>query len=186
MDTTIRRVSGFVKPRETESTDAKLDLSRGMPYEQRRRRYSAKSFSEDLFSEDSATVSTEALLAFLQNFLLTRFGPIEVETISEYEANEKINTTSKTSSIEALREKASLASRAYEHAADISRKSARRNNSHNTALQNAVHGDVQQVSLLIKDLRVLSGSGVTHVTIERGSSFLDSIIQAVKNTKKIK
>lgn len=183
MDTKIGPVGGLYKPREAESADTRYGLlhQEALRYGDGRRGRRDGGGFEGL-EEDQATVSIDALLLFLESFLSRHFGVTPEESGVEHAPESRWQRSA--ASVEALRLKAAQASRAYEDAAHVSHKVARRNReSGQTADNHAERDELDMVVGLIRDLRVLAAQDVSSLKIERGKTFIDSLAVAVLQAK---
>ena len=180
MDTKVGQIIGIYKPREAENADTRYGLfgqgSLGYGGQER------QGHSQDSFEDDQATVSTEALLLFLESLLIRQYGLSAEEAADSYIP--QASSQRPAANVESLRLKAAEAVKAYSHAAHVSRKVARKNQKLNQpeAVQDGT-ADLQNVLRLIRDLRTLSSHKVDRLHVERGDSFIDSLAAAVLKAK---
>jgi len=175
----ITPVNKNQKPRETENTDARLAMHRHAPDHNKNRNKKKSTAHNDIFGEDSATVSTDALLAFLKDYLANRFG----QNISNSgEANPPEQKNIINSPLSAGRPgRAEKAAQAYAHAAKTSHYTQEPR--HTTTDQRQLSGDARTITDLIKDLNLLTKANVKQIDIGRGNSFLESLVHSVNTAK---
>ena len=164
------------KPRQTEAADTRLNIRHHDPEQQSK--HGKKNERETALPEtmDSATVSVEALRLFLINFLREL----------EYEAGEQktINTQSPDPADHMRAESGTAAARAASayRAAAIKTHDTPPPEIHEHPLY--ASSKISAVHKLITDLSRLSATGIEELTIERGETFLDSLVTAVKNAQR--
>lgn len=185
MDNKVGPILGSYKPREAEGADTRYGLVKQEGFGRRRGRHDQDSDTEGL-SEDVASVSVEALLLFLENYMMRRFGGqpegYELDKTPEYSGQRG------AANIEALRFKAVQAVEAYKHAAHVSRKVVARKAAHGSVPDEGLGRDNSEnerdiVIGLIRDLRVLADYEVGSLRIERGDGFIESLAVAVMKAK---
>ncbi len=184
MDTNVGHIKGIYKPRETESADTRYDLLHHEKDNPERREFQDRSSSDgsQQTTSDEATVSMEALLVYLERYVFRTFGLTEEDVKDK---SSKINASQQK--IDDLRAKAAQASKAYSHAASVSRKVAYRVSKYSDKQAGATSDfddEFEYVSGLIKDLRALERQGVQGLQIQRAKSFVDSIAMAIESAKK--
>jgi len=183
MDAKLGPIIGPYKPREAESADTRYGL-----LSQNSEPFSGghdhgKGYSEDDFEEDEASVSTEALLLYLESILIRKYGLTAEESLTGDYVPEA-STQRPAAGVEALRLKAAEAAKAYAHAAHVSRKVARKNKSSVTSEQSrGPSDDIQQITRLIRDLRMLSTQSVSRLHVQRGESLIESLAAAIVKAK---
>lgn len=180
MDTKVGPIGGVYKPREAEGADTRYGLLHQDAFGYRRGR--KRSDATDGLEDDQASVSVEALLLYLESFLGRRFGVSAEE--SGLEKPLESNPQRSATNIEAMRLKAAQAVKAYEHAAHVSHKVARRNGS--VAKESDDAGSDQELAFiidLIRDLRGLAQQDIGSLQIERGEGFIESLASAVLKAK---
>ncbi|MBK6896096.1 MAG: hypothetical protein IPH06_05855 [Alphaproteobacteria bacterium] len=183
MDTKLGPIIGPYKPREAESADTRYGLlGQGSGFSGYRRE-GREEASLDRFDEDEATVSTEALLLFLESILIRQYGLTAEESLSVDYVPEA-SAQRPTAGVEALRLKAAEAAKAYAHAAHVSRKVARKNQKPDVSEQTPSYSeDIQQITRLIRDLRLLSAQSVDRLQVERGATLIESLAAAIVKAK---
>lgn len=172
--------------RQAESTDTRQAIRHEEEKDGRRKQeFEERPDDRDLW-QDSTTVSVEALRAFLMNFLRAMDVP-EDDTAGTSDATVDMpSPASPPSSQEPGSTAAARASRAYRSMAEktgagtvpppppAAAASA-------LALADAVtKKEVRTMHKLIADLDVLSRTGIRELRIQKADSFLDSLVQAVK------
>lgn len=183
MDTKLGPIIGPYKPREAESADTRYGLLTQNPESYSGGREQGQEHSQNGFEEDEASVSTEALLLYLESILIRKYGLTAEESLAEDYVPEA-SAQRPAAGVEALRLKAAEAAKAYAHAAHVSRKVARKNQSSAVSEQTRSSSeDVQQIARLIRDLRMLSLQSVERLHVERGESLIDSLASAIVKAK---
>lgn len=183
MDTKLGPIIAPYKPREAESADTRYGLLGQNPEAFSGGREQGKGYSQEGFEEDEATVSTEALLLYLESILIRKYGLTAEESLAEDYVPEASPQKS-AAGIEALRLKAAEAAKAYAHAALVSRKVARKNRSAGALEQTrSSSDDIQQITRLIRDLRALSAQSVNRLHVERGEGLIESLAAAIVKAK---
>lgn len=180
MDTKVGPIGGIYKPREAESADTRYGLLHQDSFGYRRGR--KRSDAADGLDDDQASVSVEALLLYLESFLARRFGVSAEE--SGLEKPLESNPQRSAMNIEAMRLKAAQAVKAYEHAAHVSHRVARKNPSAGKDASDS--GRDQEFAFivdLIRDLRSLARQDIDALQIERGEGFIESLASAVLKAK---
>ncbi|MGB4058467.1 MAG: hypothetical protein WBK77_10335 [Alphaproteobacteria bacterium] len=169
-------------PRQAESADARLDIRRHDPDQENRRRKRDEN-SSDAFdgTEDSATVTVEALRLFLENFLKS-LEPKKDDGVGTLKADLIIPDQDSYAPPPVVDGAQARAAGVYRHVAQGVEKSAapivRPDNVSAPSVELGAD-DVRTIYKLIDDLKPLIERGITHVTIERGESFLGSLVRAV-------
>lgn len=185
MFTSLNNILGLNQPRHAEQNDTRQDIQRHDPeYERRKRK--KQNHEEDLFSgEDGATVSVQALTLFLNKFL---------KELSD-KPKQGFNTTSRADK-DPKKEipehrlqttgPAAHAASAYEQSAQSGQKTSILGdiNENNADLISLDGSEVRIIHALLKDLKLLSEKNVEYIHIERASSFLQSLVNAVETVKK--
>jgi hypothetical protein len=176
MFSSFGNIFSSIKPRQTEAADTRLNIRHHDPEQQGK--HGKKNERETPLPEtmDNATVSVEALRLFLINFLREL----------EHEAGEHKTISAQTPDPAApLRTEPDTAAA---RAASAYRASVIK--THDTAPpeihERPLHAspNISAVHKLITDLSRLSATGIEELTIERGQTFLDSLITAVKNAQR--
>ena len=183
MDTNVGHIKGIYKPREAESADTRYDLLHHEKDNPEHRTFQDRSSSDDfhLTDTDQATVSTEALVVYLERYMFRTFGVTEKD--ADRKGSKKAASQQK---IEDLRVKAAQASKAYSRAARVSRqvsKKAVKSSQAAADFPSDSDDEFGYIAGLIRDLRVLAKHGVKGLLIERGKSFIDSIAVAIEEAK---
>ncbi|MGB4107484.1 MAG: hypothetical protein WBK55_06785 [Alphaproteobacteria bacterium] len=172
-----------IRPRHAENTDARLDIRRHDPDQERRRKKDSEVQNNPGFeTDDNATVTVEALRVFLLNFLESLQAPATGAATSAKispEAETHVPETPAHTDGEAAK-----AADAYRHAAQ------KKHHAPVTpppaqaapAIELAAD-DVRAIHRLLADLGPLAERGIEYLTIERGKSFLASLTAAVEKAK---
>lgn len=165
-----------IKPRQAEAADTRLNIPHH-DHEQQGR-HGKKGEREAPLPEtmDNATVSVEALRLFLMNFL----RELEHET-GEHKNISAQSPDSATVTHAAPDTAAARAASAY-RASAIKTHDTAPPEIHERPLYDSPN--ISAVHKLITDLARLSATGIEELTIERGQTFLDSLIAAVQNAQK--
>lgn len=178
------------KARHAEGTDTRQEIRRQDPDEQRRSNQDHEDEPELFSSEDDTIVSIIDLRAFLENFLKS--------LPSEKTDEEKAESKQKEMAEDALKighdfnKKRPItgnmvhAMGAYQSAAKSGAETKRlstddtKRAAENLGLEAS---EVRTIHTLIEDLKVLSDRNIDDLTIERSTSFLQSLVNAVAKTK---
>lgn len=161
------------KPRQAEAADTRLNIRHHDPEQQAKHGKKDDRPAPSPQTMDSATVSVEALRMFLINFLREmEAGEHKTISANKPDAPALADTISNTA--------AARAASAYQAAAPKSRETTPE------FQESTLPGtpDTSAVRKLITDLSRLSATGIDELTIERGQTFLDSLITAVQNAQK--
>ena len=188
-----------IRERQAESTDARMDLRRNDPDQQRQRQQQDKDNPASLdWTEDSAVVSVAALRLFLQNFINgkehdSRARRSDISKKSQAEQNDDANLTGRldlgdetaaapqTAPVNPLAQ----AAQAYQTAAQKYAAPARdtKHESHEARQQplplDLPAEDVRLIYRLMDDLQILAERQIDYLHIARGDSFLQSLADAV-------
>lgn len=174
------------QPRHAESSDARLHIRRQDP-EQQGRKGKKGDEEEELFDDqDRASVSTEDLQAFLENFLKSLQDDAQKEQKGENVDVLPENTAPKPAmSMQAAHahNAYAAASRAHTHSHDHS------NDLSGVDAQQAANSlglsgaEVRTIHALIDDLKDLRERGYDSLLIERSETFLQSLVHAVEKVK---
>lgn len=178
------------KARQAEKTDTRQAIRRQEP-DERRRKSGEREEEQELFStEDGTILSIPALRAFLEDFLKS----LPEEKTEEQAARDKQEALHK----DALKVGHDFnkkrpqtgdmahAMGAYQSAAKSGREDASfsKGNTAQTAENLGLHAsEVRSIHTLLEDLKILSKQGIEDLTIERSTSFLQSLINAVEKLK---
>ncbi len=172
-----------VKPREAESADTRLGIRRHDP-DQERSKKKGKDEEEKVFFNDGdeATVSVEALQIFLESFLRSLLSTTGMPAAPAINAE---HTPSTAIANTAMRDgAAAYAASAYRQASF----SAKNKSVFDSApVQNDAIGleshEVRTIYSLLSDLNILAQQNVKTLHIERGGTFLQSLVAAVEKGK---
>lgn len=159
-------------PREAERADARYELRRHDPDQERRKNEREKKEPQSLFNEeDYALVSVEALRVFLQNFLKNQSASATAGEPQEQTAPKA-----------PAQGRAARAANAYAHASETgaSGKYIDAPAPSAQAAPGLSEGDSRAINKLLEDLKTLSARRIEHLRIERGESFLQSLVHATE------
>lgn len=189
MFTNYVRTAGRLQPikRETENTDTRQEILRHDPDEQRRKN-ARKNDDQSAYAEDDFTgVSVESLRAFLVAFIEDiheepKKGEKSYEVFEEEKAHEREEEHNQPQSPQAAQayEAYSNAASAYSHTMHSHNVKDAEATAKNLGLS---VDEVRSIYTLIEDLDTLQERGVQYLRIERGTSFLNSIENAVAAIK---
>lgn len=182
MFTTIGNFLSPKKPRETEKTDTHAYI-RQHQRDQNRKKGDGNS-KEDLFStDDQASVTTDALYAFLENFLNEQINSQKEPEVRSFLDNMESLTQAKQKTFD---KPLNPAINAYQHAAETSpekhekQRKDYKNIDDSELLDNQ---DVKDMYALMKDVEILLQNGIEEIKMVRGETFLDSLILSVAAEK---
>lgn len=171
------------RPRHAENTDTRLDIRRHDPEQERRQKKDGDTEQKPKFDTyDQATVSVDALRAFLENFL---------KSLINQQTGQDIRLSGNTDSVRIQPEharsdaRASRAASMYQTAAHTAPRTAQ---SPMDATETDVppsldNEDVRTIHALLADLATLQVRRIEYLTIERGDTFLASLVAAVHKAK---
>ncbi len=174
------------RPRHAETTDTRQGIRRHDPDQESRRKKGEGETSDALFdTDDSATVTVEALRIFLENFLksLDVKKPENARTnpaVAEPQTSPEIPT----SPAQPVDGEAAKAAGVYQHVAQkVDRTAAPPAPESMETAPSAdmllAASDIRAIHKLLEDLKLLAARGIDYLTIERSDSFLNSLIAAV-------
>jgi hypothetical protein len=174
-----------VQPRQAENADTRLDIKRHDPDQERRKKEGKEDDKQHFDTADNATVSIEALHSFLVNFLKSQ----EEETKTPENKNlfaEEISPPSETTPPPPpVASQNAKAASAYQTTAQ--KTSGRSFSSENTdAIAQALHlgaAEIRTIHILLEDLKSLSTRNIEYITIERSTTFLQSLVDGVARAK---
>lgn len=170
-----------IKPRQAESTDARLGIRRHEPEQEQGRKKQKTEDSDTFFNaEDEATVSIEALRIFLENFLKSQQEPEKTATPASQAPAAEIPGQAPHISGEA-----SQAASAYQTTAQSNKKymppvATTEESAQGPLLQ--AH-EIRTIHVLLNDLADLSTKNIEYLRIERSDSFLNSLVAAVQKAR---
>jgi hypothetical protein len=172
------------RPREAESADARLNIRRQDPDAQNRKSKDTPDEDGSSFAleEDSATVSLEALQNFLDGFLASQ-TTLESAPAATYS---KPNIPAGLAATPLRTGPYTAQTRAYQMAARTSAIKIPQAPPRPAPLTQKARLPVHELQALLQlrvDLRLLALQGVTVLTIERGESFVQSLITAAAKAK---
>lgn len=175
------------RPREAESTDARLGIRRHDPDQERRRKKEGEADGPSAFdTDDSATVSVEALRLFLENFLASlQTGAVEdapqmASAEIEMPPAPQRNAPRENSPVAG---QAAQAASAYQSSARATEKNADAPSAGAMPAIKLEAHEVRSIHSLLDDLTEISGHGVEFLTIGRSDTFLHSLEEAVQKIK---
>lgn len=171
------------KPRETEKTDTHQYI-RQHQRDQNRKKGDEKQ-KENLFStDDQASVTTDALYAFLENFLNEQINSQKEPGIRSFLDNMESLTKAKPKQQE---NSANPAINAYQHAAETSpgkqHEKVHKEYKNIESSELLDNQDIQTMYVLMKDVEILLQNGIDEIKMVRGETFLDSLIRSVDAAK---
>lgn len=166
------------KLRLAENTDTRLDIRRHDPDQEHGSDGQDENQNDDGMPYDETTVSIEALRVFLENF-------IQSSALSAGHADGY-----KPGTINMDRARASSqthkAAQAYKHTAQTTSPDPRIRTQGRSAADSSAQlplmstEDVRTIEGLLRDLRVLEGSGIQTLKIEKSDTFLNSLVSSVQ------
>lgn len=185
MFTSLNNILGLNQPRHAEQNDTRQDIQRHDPEYERRKRKKQES-KEDLFAgENGETVSVQALTLFLNKFLKELSDkPKQGFNATSLPDNEE--TPNSQENKPPTSGPAAQAASAYQHSAQSQQQTSILGdiNENNADLISLDGSEIRIIHGLLKDLKFLSDKGIEYIHIERASSFLQSLINAVETVKK--
>jgi hypothetical protein len=168
--------------RHTENSDARLDIRRHDPDQQRRNKNQSDADDKPKFNTyDDAVVSVDALRLFLENFLKTHAAS---DSTDKTELPAKSFSREERPGQKTLSAQASRAASAYQNTSSNTVKNA---NSHIETSPEPGSGpdlqteEIKSIYVLLRDIRILQARGIKFLTIERSDTFLMSLSIAVTN-----
>lgn len=168
------------RPREAEHSDARLDIRQHDPDQERSKKERKDKDPDSLFNEDDiATVSVEALRVFLKNFL----GSLEADG-TRGTAMPVANDHTESPPTPQVQGRAARAASAYAHASETG-AAGKYGDINAPAPPSAASlqlpsEDVRVIHKLLDDLKILSDRKIENLRIERGSSFLQTLVLATE------
>lgn len=182
MFTTIGNFLSPNKTRETEKTDTHQYIRQHQRDQNRKKGDENK--KEDLFStDDQASVTTDALYAFLENFLNEQINSKKEPEIRSFLDNMKSLTQAKRKTFD---KPVNPAIHAYQHAAETSPdKHEKQHKEHKNIDDSELldNQDMKSMYALMKDVEILLQNGIEEIKMVRGETFLDSLILSVAAEK---
>jgi hypothetical protein len=187
--------SGFgnifaMKPRRTESTDTRLGIRHHDPDQGSHGKRNRKTEPRPGFeTDDSTTITVEALRIFLENFL--RVIENEKDAARPKNLNSNIAVlypveNRNSSSITSRDSQAARAVNAYQHTAhNTAQKIPAAPDPAEEAPSLLTAPDIDTIHKLIKDLGPLTTRGIEYITIERSDTFLGSLAAAVEKAARV-
>lgn len=169
------------QPRHAESSDTRQDIRRHDPEHERRKK--KKQFSQDdlLQNTDGATISVEALQLFLQSFLQSLADQSKQQFQKHAAQTDLLNQEDQNSQKASGR--AAYAANAYQSMADTQQKKSLLERTDMDIDQTPPialeASEVRKIHGLLEDLKILHTRNIEYIRIERGESFLQSLIDAV-------
>lgn len=185
MFTSINNILG-IQPRHAEQNDTRQDIQRHDPEYERRKRKKKES-SDDLFEgEDSATLSVSALQAFLNNFLKELSEKTPQKSFNATSAQEETKDQEPQEAAKPVTGQAAYAANAYQHMAESRQETSMLGdvNENNADLISLDAAEIRTIHTLLDDLKLLSEKNIEYIKIQRATSFLQSIGNAVETVKK--
>jgi hypothetical protein len=173
----------ITRPREAESTDTRQGIRRHETDQEQRKKGEREEKPEAFDTDDSATVTIDALRVFLENFLKsietqkTDGGKFRADISPQAEKDSPAQNTAP------VNVQAAAAAGAYQHVAQKVDKTASPTMSDENAAPILGAADVRTIHQLLADLKPLSERGIEYLTIERSDSFLGSLVAAVAKVK---
>lgn len=167
--------------RHAENSDARLDIRRHDPDQQRRNKNQSGTNDKSKFNTyDDAVVSVDALRIFLENFLKTLTTP---DGVDKTETKAQSFSNDERTEAKPVSANASRAASAYQTTSATTKNSAppiEPTVEHSTkpGLKNE---EIKAIHALLTDIAALQARGVKFLTIERSDTFLMSLSIAVAN-----
>lgn len=170
-------------PRQAEQSDARQEIKRHDP-DQRGKKHEDADREKDIFAdEDKASVSVAALLSFLTEFLKTldseeeKSAPVSPSIAASMNAQAKQPPVSGNAA--AAHSAYAAAAKTKTHGSGLSAQNAQQAA---TSL-GLSGGEVRTIHELIEGLKELSARGIENLDIERSTSFLQSLVNAVEKAR---
>lgn len=172
-----------VKPRQAESADARFDIRRHDPDQERKNKNhddGEKKITFDTY--DNAVVSVDALRAFLENFLNSLQKPDAQTNISLPENfTPPSGDETQAKHVDA---QASRAANLYKYAAKTAPRTAPVAPSpQEPSGPDLGNEDVRAIHRLLADITILQSRKIEYLTIEKNETFLASLSAAVTKAK---
>lgn len=191
MFSTIGRIFTNQTPRQAENTDTRQDIQRHDPdYERRNKKRDNE--KEELFSEDGATISVEALRIFLENFLKSLSSQNTFNAGSKLvnkEREEFLNPQDNAhieQNTKSISGQTAHAIHAYQHTSEAQqKKSLLEDGSVEGAPPISLDAsEVRTIHKILEDLKTIEEKNIAYIHIERATTFLQSISNAIEKILK--
>ena len=190
MFTSLRNILGTAPPRHAEQNDTRQDIQRHDPEYERRKKEKQQHDDDLLQGEDSATIAVTALETFLNSFLkeLTEKKPQNSFNASSH-AQEKEDALNKpnpeTNNQNRISGNAAYAANTYQHIAQSQQKTSLLGeiNENNADMISLDASEVRTIHALLEDIKLLKEKNIEYIRIERASSFLQSLVNAIQQVK---
>lgn len=168
------------KPRYAENADARQEIKRHDPEQERRKKDQQNEEEKIRFDTyDNAVVSVDSLRIFLQNFLqsmLEKITPVNAAQISP--SIEKSNDSA-FAAAQLISAETSRAVNVYKTAAKTARPSVQEMHQESQKLP-LDNDEIRMIYKLLNETAVLQARGVEFLAIERDETFLKSLDAAVQ------
>ena len=170
--------------RHAQSSDTRQDIKRHDPEQERRRK---KDGQRPLTQgEESAELSIEALIAFLDN--ITQKPAHDFSHVASDGAGEELQTPDTPPappSAGAQNSQAIYARRAYGHAAETAPRAqtlprTQQPTQHNPSGPRLSQHDAALAAVMLKNLKTLRQRGVTQITFHKNGDFMQSLQSAIQ------
>lgn len=180
----LNNILGIKQSRHAEQNDTRQHIQRHDP-DFERRRQKKREDDKSLDNPNNATIAVDALITFLNKFLKELSDKPQksfnqTSNLEKPEPQKPIdNTPAKTN------KKAAQAANAYQDIANNQKKTSMFEDvsDENADLLTLDASEIRIIHELLKDLKELSEQNVEYIRIERASSFLQSLVNAVSAIK---
>jgi hypothetical protein len=173
----------ITKPRHAETADTRLGIRHYEPDQERRKKDEKPEPVSVFDTDDSATVTIDALRAFLENFLKSMTA--EKKDGGKFVAPAEPQPTQNSAPVN-HDGAAARAVGVYQHVAQkVDRTATPEVHADVAATPLLKAADIRTIYKLIEDLKPLSDRGIEYLTIERSDSFLNSLVAAVAKATKL-
>lgn len=190
MFTSLNNILGLNQPRHAEHSDTRQDIQRHDPEFERRKKKKEESPEDLLAGEDGATLSITALQAFLNNFLKELNDKKPSAGFNETSHAPTQDTNPAAEIIDTPKQPisghAAYAANSYKHMSESQSRTSILGevNEHNADLISLDAAEVRTIHTILEDLKKLHNKNIEYIHIERSTSFLQSLVNAVETLKK--
>lgn len=168
----------ILKPtvRQAEETDTHLYLQKHQRDENRKKRDQQKDKENYFDTEDRASVSLDALHAFISNMLAENAHNNEAVKTSGNQPLHEQTPARKNNNIQTAK-----AADAYAHAAETSKSAAVM--PHDNYNANTKNDKDEFLYNLLKEIEILKARNIEEIYIEKADTFQESLVNAIMNAK---
>jgi hypothetical protein len=181
-------IGNIQRPREAERSDTRQEIRRHEPDQERNKKDDGSENKKESFNiGDSAAVSVDALRLFLENFLASLEQNAGQRTSEIRAQNPQTGNLSPAHIQEHTPTQgsgpAAQAASVYRHVGNAGRPTSILEAGAVTGGTSLPATEIRTIHALLNDLRTLSERNIQLLQIERGESFLQSLVVAVDKAK---